>query len=338
MLDRVLMFMGGDEYVPPEYNPTILGQLFSAGNGTSCSFSPNDSILATTHDVSPYLQLFEFSNGSTTLIPNTNYSQPTGVSWDVSFSPDGLHMAVAHGSSPFSTVYKINGTSFTKLPNLSPTPGALAISCQYSPDGMYLAVATQGTIGISVYKRSGDSYARLNTVDVMPGGSGFTVAFSPDSTYMAVAQTSAPYLTIYKREGDQFSVLPTTPQQLQKNNGVTFSPDGKYLVISGDSTITAYNRIGDNFEEVQLFDQYPNSTCVRSTFSPDGYFFVTTSIATPFIHMYKKVDNIFVKQPTPSTIPSDDGREASFTADGKYMVLSSYKTSGNPSNLIYENF
>lgn len=344
MLDRVLMFMGKDQYIPPEYDPTIFNQLFSTGNGTSCTISKSDTNLVITHDAPPYLRIFIFSNGSPGLIPTTNYAQPSATAWDAQFSPDGTHLVVAHNGSPFASVYGVSGTTFTKLPDLSPSTGEESVACCYSPDGTYLAFATKGVNGVSVYKRTGSSYQKINNIAPMVGGFGSGVAFSPDGEYMAVSQTAFPYITIYRRDGDDFSISPNQPQiEAVSGNGVSFSPDGSILLVCceptlGGSSLLAFRRNVDEFDEFFVFDEIPNTTCNRATFTQDGYLLAVTSEGSPYIHIYKKDGGEYVKDSQPTTIPSSSGRTASFTSDGKFMALSCYKTASSPTTLIYKNY
>ena len=76
--------------------------VLTTGTATDCAFSPDGTLLAVSHNSSPYITIYNTSTWAKLANPST---LPTGNATGCAFSPYGSLLAVAHYSSPYITVY-----------------------------------------------------------------------------------------------------------------------------------------------------------------------------------------------------------------------------------------
>ena len=88
----------------------------STANG--CAFSPDGTLLAVAHGVSPYITVYNTSTWAKLANPSV---LPTGTANGSAFSPDGTLLAVAHGGTPHITIYNTSTWATTSGFSLSLT-------------------------------------------------------------------------------------------------------------------------------------------------------------------------------------------------------------------------
>lgn len=114
-----------------------------------------------------------------------------------------------------------------------------------------------------------------------------TVAFSPNANYMAITyENNSPYIKMFKRNGDQFERLTTNaPDTIP----VYSSPDYRYI------------------------------SCQK--FSPDGNYFVVGLSKTPFIYIYKRTGDQFLKLSDPGVLPTSGVACIAWSSDSTYLCV-----------------
>ena len=59
-----------------------------------------------------------------------------------------------------------------------------------------------------------------------------------------------------------------------------------------------------------------------AAFSPDGTYLAVANSTSPFITIYKRSGDTFVKLDNPSTLPTGNGKGTAFSPDGTYLAVS----------------
>ncbi len=192
------------------------------------------------------VQLIQKSGSSYVELPSVTYGSYASLT--AAFDPLANHLAVAlngNGSAAPVTpqIFKRSGTTFSRLSGQPSVPFNDDYVFEhtyvaFSPDGAYLYATDGGTDNsgdnMRIYAVSGDTFTWLSgQPNVQPSSPG-PIAVSPNDVYIAVSETyTSPYFTIYKRSGSTFTALPppaTLPHSQVQT--LTFTPDGKYLVIA----------------------------------------------------------------------------------------------------------
>lgn len=257
---------------------------------------------------------------------------PGSIAYSTDFSPDGQYLAVAHSNSPFLTIYKRNVDVFIKLPNPSVLPESVANSVAFSPSGNYLAVGSGFSYFINIYKREGDNFINLPNPDVLPNSTVFGVAWSPDERYLAVGlyefRESHPRLLIYERNNDQFSMIFSAITSSDGTYQLSFSPDGQYLIVPGDTSpyIYLYKYQNNTFSEVTDHNISVSSSAYSAAWSPDGSYVAIVHLRSPYITIYKRNGDNFTRLPDPNVLPPDTARGAAWSPDGNYLVVTSSRS------------
>jgi len=228
------------------------------------------------------------------------------------------------GKSKIKLMYKGNGDNRiepgVKLSNPGTLPTGEGNGCCFSLDGVYLAVVHDTSPYITIYKRSGDTFTKLSDPGTLPTGEAEGCAFSPCGTYLAVVHHTSPYLTIYERSGDTFTKL-SNPATLPGITayGCDFSSDGNYLAVTHQSGFIVYKISGSTFTESDSFTLGQYTFYCR--FSPDNTYLTVATSGTPYIYIYRRIGDTFVKLSNPSTLPPSAAFEHNFTPDGKYLII-----------------
>ena len=75
------------------------------------------------------------------------------------------------------------------------------------------------------------------------------------------------------------------------------------------------------FEKIDDLDELPTGNGFNVAFSSDGKYLAITSIASPFITVYKMVDGIPARIPYPNVLPPNITYSAAFSPDGKFLAV-----------------
>lgn len=264
----------------------------------------------------------------------------------MSMSNNG-YMAMTATSSPYLWLWKVTGTQFYQLriPTVSPTaPTMVALS----RNAEMLAIGTATTI--NVYKRRGDAFFPLTTQPSgLPASNITGMAFSPDGKYFAMTENTAPpKLYVWRTSNYTFTAITGSPMSIAAGGayvgfsdpyGLTFSPDSRYLAMSGGADDNTYDNLvvykvdaADTFSRLTTPEGWANSTAVASTatevaFSPDASYIAMTTpdVTRPVVLFrrtspttYKKVGTLnlgggtIVVDPNPAAFIAEAGLSVGF--------------------------
>lgn len=134
-----------------------------SGNIFNFNFSPDGNFFSVALSITPWILIFQFSNGAFSLLTNpiTLSENPAITDW----APNSEYLALAESSSPYLLIYKVTNpvTSpvFTIQPAVGTPPAAEPTGTHWSPTKQFLAVASATTPYIQIYK----------TASTLPGDS-----------------------------------------------------------------------------------------------------------------------------------------------------------------------
>lgn len=122
---------------------------------------------------------------------------------------------------------------------------------------------------------------------------------------------------------DSFPVLANKIGQIETGGEINGEEVGLYALTGA---VEKFDTVAKSVE-FNTNDKLPNPATLptvqpyKSNFSPDGKFFAMVHNASPFLSIYKVVDNIFTKLPNPSVMPTSYANDAIFSPDGKFLSL-----------------
>ena len=143
----------------------------------------------------------------------------------------------------------------------------------------------------------------------------------------AAAGTSPYFLQIYQKIGttnsyDKLLTPSTAPTAVSL--GMTYSPNGKFLVLSFNVTpyVYIYKREGEIFTKLSNPSTLPAGGSRGVAFSPDNTYLVVGHATTPYMTIYKIDGDTFTKISNPSTLPSGTTvQSTAFSPDGQYLAI-----------------
>jgi WD40 repeat protein len=154
---------------------------------------------------------------------STNILRHAGYTADVTFSPDGTLVAVADYASQTAVLWRV-ADQFC-MGNV----GHHSVACtdvRFSPDGKLLA-----TVGVDPNVQIWGLPAVEKILDFPAGGDEGSIAFHPRRPILAVGCNDISFCDLQKRT--RLNVLENAPTDGVRR--VTFSPDGKWLVLGMDN-------------------------------------------------------------------------------------------------------
>jgi WD40 repeat protein len=195
----------------------------------------------------------------------------------LTISSQGDYLATGLGGLP---VYSRSGSSFTQLSSLPSLPTATINGVDMQGDYLVAGVSDSAA-PLAIYSRSGSTFTRLADPAVLPSAPVRCVSLSADAGYLAVLSNeinNARAISVYARAGSVFSQLTNTtlPAPFAEYVTVRFSPDGNYLVISGQGGVKVYSRTGGTFTDISPQDQpqeLGGGSYGRIAFSPNSTIF-----------------------------------------------------------------
>jgi NB-ARC domain/WD domain, G-beta repeat/APAF-1 helical domain len=225
---------------------------------TSCIFSPDGTVLATSSDDGT-ARLWQATDGTERAV----FTGHVGGVWDCAFSPDGSLLATVSDDHTARLWNVSDGTLHTVLSGHT----EWVQRCAFSPDGTLLATT------------SSDQTARLwriadgrEHVALVGHTSAVTCcAFAPDGTLLATSSDDGTARLWQVSDGTQHEILATLLSGIQ---GCAFSPDGTLLATVGDDgTARLWQASGDAEQTVLTGHVGEVWACA---FSPDGTLLATT--------------------------------------------------------------
>lgn len=195
----------------------------------------------------------------------------------LTISRQGDYLITGLGGLP---VYSRSGSSFTQLSALPSLPTATINGVDMQGDYLVAGVSDSAA-PLAIYSRSGSTFTRLADPAVLPSAPVRCVSLSANAGYLAVLSNeinNARTISIYSRTGSTFSQLTNTtlPAPFAEYVTVRFSPDGNYLVISGQGGVKVYSRTGGTFTDISPQDQPQHlggGSYGRIAFSPNSTMF-----------------------------------------------------------------
>jgi WD40 repeat protein len=228
------------------------------GSVTSCAFSPDGTLLATTSD-DDTVRLWQMPAGDQVAVLTGH----TGAVWGCAFSPDGALLATASDDRTVRVWRVDTGTTWTVLAHPD-----WVTNCGFSPDGALLATtSTDGSVRLWRIP-DGDQIAALS------GHTGgiWGCAFAPDGRTLATTGHDGTVRLWHMPHGAVRAVLSTNTGGVW---GCAFSPDGELLATAGlDGTATLWP-VASSDEPRTLTGH--TSRVWACAFSPDGALLATTS-------------------------------------------------------------
>jgi WD40 repeat protein len=204
-------------------------------------WSPDGKFIAAGSDLGLYIYRF---NGTT--LTQVGSTQSFGLIVNsISWSPDGKYLAVGgnNGTTPL-IIYRFDGTTLTQVTTANPDSASIQVNgVAWSPDGKYLATTGRKTTAnpayLQVYMFNGTTLSSI--LFDQRTANGCSVGWSQDSRFMAwglQGTVSTGIVFIYQFNGTgSIALLPTITLGVQVN-AVSFSPDGRYLLVCGANGAT----------------------------------------------------------------------------------------------------
>jgi WD40 repeat protein len=227
------------------------------GTITSCAFSPDGSLLATSSDDGT-ARLWQATDGTERAVLTGH----AGGVWDCAFSPDGTLLATVSDDHTARLWNLPDGRLHTVLSGHTDW----VQRCAFSPDGALLATASSDHTARLWRITDGNEHAILaaHTSEVTD------CAFSPDGTQLATSSDDGTARLWHVTDGTQHNVL---TGHLCGVKSCAFSPDGTLLATAGDDgTIRLWQMPGGTERIVLTGHAGPVWVCV---FSPDGTLLAT---------------------------------------------------------------
>jgi hypothetical protein len=302
---------------------------------TKSSFSKNNRFLATAHDQSPFVSIYENYDGFFKKLPNPS-TLPVGIGTDVCFSSDNRFLVVTHGFSPFVTIYEISIYSFNKLSNLPSLPSSSPNSCIFSSDDRFLVITHANSPFLSIYQRFNNSFSKIPDPSILPSSDSLGASFSPDGKFLAVASREFPYLTIYQIDGVTFTKLPNLDSLPAGTcSSVDFSHDSKILTVTSFSNpfLIRYSISNNTFTRLNNLEDQPNSALYEGKFSEDGRYFVASGNSILVVYSVKGIEFIKFQNP-PGVFSGFFALGSRFSSDNRFLAVSTVQS---PYLVIYES-
>ncbi len=327
----------------------------SCCTGDSCTNPPYDGpdIVSVQYDLDAWNPLTKvafmtYKDNGTTFAPITPYA---GLGADLEqfavWSPDNNYIiAKANVSGSYqAAVFKRNGDNFTRLAagTIPSQPANNLAEVYWTHDSKFLILVycCSGT-HVRVYQRSGDTFTQYTGSSYFNSLSHFsTVTNSKEKNEMVLG--SRRRLLTY--DGTSFTSIGDIPIQF-------ISPDGNWglnyvgfnIGTFGDYQkvkVQFYRRGADNLKwnfvnEVQIDGTY----LATPAFSPDGmYFVVPVSTGKIMFAVFKNSGNKLERIDAVDFFPRLNGGgrtdSASFSHDGKYLLIGSWDYNGASSSTYY---
>lgn len=129
-----------------------------------------------------------------------------------------------------------------------------------------------------------ENVVQLQILKKWEKGNVFGVALSPDETSLAVSTVTGVYLydaeTLQQKQFIDLPIMPGSDKYYTPNKSISFSPDGIFLAIGYDDTITIWNLSENKYEK--SIHQVLDYEIAQIEYSPNGNTIVVMSMGTYF--------------------------------------------------------
>ena len=221
------------------------------GVGQSVAFSSDGKYLAVANQGRPCITIYDMTGGIPTKLTTPSLPGLQGIRFTdgkfVTFSPiddilgiiymDGIKFVDINNGAPV----------IIDIPNISLPSIAISsfVSITFSPNGQYLALKYLSSAlnyqPIIIYDMTGEFPVKIDDPDVTPSGGNIeAISFSPDGKYLVVDAGEYPFTTVYDMTDGYPRKMPDIDPDLDemqkkwnlRNQGISFSPDGQYVVVA----------------------------------------------------------------------------------------------------------
>lgn len=219
------------------------------------------------------------------------------------------------------TIRRVNSNdNIEKVWNIEETINGNINGIAFDSSGDLLAIAHSLAPFVSFYRRSGNNFILDNSLSLNLDSSCNSISFSDDGKYLAVAFVSSPRIAVYLIENGQFVPGPVLASVTFGANIVQFSKNSDCLFLVTSSSIGYLYRIinGDFIRE--NFNSISDTNGISYSTNDEFLAFSTTS--SPFLYIYEKQNNNYVKLPNPSVLPVGQARGVSFSPNAEYLAYS----------------
>lgn len=244
----------------------------------------------------------------------------------------GHFLALTRGTSPYLDLYTLSGDEKTLIPNaITPVNSNTLSRLTFTPDGMYLFRCLSASPYMTVYKRNGNSYASVSlgsVIDALPTSAPFGVVFSGDGNYMVMCLTSTPFVRFYKKVNGLYTNITVSTMPTAVTFHPAFTTDGVYCAILQNNanvfTPYIYKRSGDTFTRLSnptSPNAFPTASVTYFTLSPDGQYIMFGLSVSPFVSVYKRDGDTWVKLAVTIPLMNTSVRSITINNDSTAMVI-----------------
>ena len=192
----------------------------------------------------------------------------------------------------------------------------VACSMQYSPYGCIYPFLNE--------------YGARSVPSALPSSVGNDLAFSPDGKFLVFSTSrniNTPYQTVSiypvsdNGVGSLFASIETSTSSYAY--GVCFSPNGKYIAVSDQSTaIHVYNWSSSGLGTEITGGSFAAGSIKKLKFSPNNDYIAYASGSTPYVNMIPfSASGFGTKIANPASITSATSFDVSFSPDGNYVAF-----------------
>jgi WD40 repeat protein/uncharacterized caspase-like protein len=236
------------------------GPVGHSGGVTSCAFSPDGALLASSSDDAT-VRIWDVETAAELAVLTGH----TGGVWSCAFSPDGARLASAGNDGTVRLWDVASGTTKVVLNGHDDW----VRSCAFSPDGALLASSSDDA---TVRIWDVETAAELAVLTGHTGGV-WSCAFSPDGARLASAGKDGTVRLWDVASGTTKVVLNGHDDWV---TSCAFSPDGMLLATTSNDQTARVWRVDSGTEQAKLTGH--TSRVWSCAFSPDGTQLATTSI------------------------------------------------------------
>ena len=288
-----------------------------------------------------------YADNSNTVLSSNVYTS--------SFSPDGKLLVVGGHFSGHAKLYRVEDTTITYISDIYADNSNTVLdswvnSITFSPDGKLLVVGGYFTGKAKVYSVEdtavtyiSDIYADnsntvldslVNSITFSPDGKLLVLVggFTGKAKVYSVEDTAVTYISdIY---ADNSNTVLSTVQGVHVNTS-SFSPDGKLLVLGGDSSVRAKLYSVEDTTITYISDVYADNSNTNlssgvytSSFSPDGKLLVLGGRFNGYAKLYSVEGNNITYISNINNINAEHAgtgtsivKTSSFSPDGKLLLF-----------------
>lgn len=228
----------------------------------------------------------------------TNPPSVGGRVTDVAFSPDGSQLVALHTNSPYVSLYNRDGDTFTLNPTPPTTlPNNIVNNVVWDKNGEFFVVTSSSSTnhGTFIYAAYSDSFSFLhgNGADLF-----VNVENSPVKNIQAYrigGPANRLILSNYIYPNASNITFFTIPLSGLNSAIPAFSRQGRYLAVgTGASTerVRVYTEFAGGYVRLTSPADLADPIAQDVKFSPDQRFLAAAMENSPFLHLYKTVEDI----------------------------------------------